>query len=211
MNLMKFKGADDAVKLTIRLSAGYCIILTIAFASSIIFLINKIEKAYGQALVIDRQGEVYEASSLSASDMRQYEKNISLALNLIGNKGKELLNEYNDVNMLNSLIQKNIRYGVRIKDVEINTQTIPVSGKIIFTQTGYRARGSISRNIEAEFTIYDMLSRSEENAHGAKIEDWIVRYSEPVESNGANTSQAASPGKNENQSETSKPTDHGTE
>ena len=43
---MKFKGADDAVKLTIRLSAGYCIILTIAFASSIIFLINKIEKAY---------------------------------------------------------------------------------------------------------------------------------------------------------------------
>ena len=34
---------------------------------------------------------------------------------------------------------------------------------------------------------------------------------EPVESNGANTSQAASPGKNENQSETSKPTDHGTE
>ena len=33
----------------------------------------------------------------------------------------------------------------------------------------------------------------------------------PVESNGTNTSQAASPGKNENQSETSKPTDHGTE
>ena len=39
----------------------------------------------------------------------------------------------------------------------------------------------------------------------------VVRYSEPVESNGTNTSQAASPGKNENQSETSKPTDHGTE
>ena len=51
---MKFKGADDAVKLTIRLSAGYCIILTIAFACSIIFLINKIEKAYGQALVIEK-------------------------------------------------------------------------------------------------------------------------------------------------------------
>ena len=115
--------------------------------------------------------------------------------------------------MLNSLIQKNIRYGVRIKDVEINTQTIPVSGKITFTQTGYRARGSISRNIEAEFTIYDMLSRSEENAHGAKIEDWIVRYSEPVESNEtyAYTPQAASPNKNENQSETFKPAEHGTE
>ena len=66
MNLMKFKGADDAVKLTIRLSAGYCIILTIAFASSIIFLINKIEKAYGQALVIDREKSMRQAACLPA-------------------------------------------------------------------------------------------------------------------------------------------------
>ena len=152
-------------------------------------------------MVIDKNGEVYETSSLPAGAMRKYEYlnhvktfvthwyafdestyegNISLALNLIGNKGKELLNEYNDVNMLNSLIQKNIRYGVTIKDVEIHTNTIPVSGKILFTQTGYRARGSVSRDIEAEFTLYD-VSRSEDNAHGAKIEDWIVRYSEPVE------------------------------
>ena len=43
-------------------------------------------------------------------------KNITSALNLIGNKGKELLNEYNDVNMLNSLVQKNIRYGVSIDE-----------------------------------------------------------------------------------------------
>lgn len=231
MNLMKFKGADNAVKLTIRLSAGYCIILTIAFVSCTVYLSTKIEKAYSQALVIDKQGEVYKTSSLSASDMRQYEymnhvktfvtnwyafdessyeKNISLALNLIGNKGKEMLNEYNDVNMLNSLIQKNIRYGVRIKDVEINTHTIPVSGKITFTQTGYRARGSISREIEAEFTIYDMLSRSEENAHGAKIEDWIVRYSEPVESDGTSPIETISGERNENLSESSNKNNHGS-
>lgn len=231
MNLMKFKGADNAVKLTIRLSAGYCIILTIAFVSCTVYLSTKIEKAYSQALVIDKQGEVYKTSSLSASDMRQYEymnhvktfvtnwyafdessyeKNISLALNLIGNKGKEMLNEYNDVNMLNSLIQKNIRYGVRIKDIEINTHTIPISGKITFTQTGYRARGSISREIEAEFTIYDMLSRSEENAHGAKIEDWIVRYSEPVESDGTSPIETISGERNENLSESSNKNNHGS-
>ena len=230
MNLMKFKGADDAVKLTIRLSVGYCVILTIAFLSNTVYLSTKIEKAYSQVLVIDKHGEVYETSNLSASDMRQYEymnhvktfvtnwyafdesnyeKNISLALNLIGNKGKELLNEYNDVNMLNSLIQKNIRYGVRIKDIEINTHTIPVSGKITFTQTGHRARGSISREIEAEFTIYDMQSRSEENAHGAKIEDWIVRYSEPVESDGISPIETIPGERNENLSESSNKNDHG--
>ena len=52
----------------------------------------------------------------------------------------------------------------------------------LFTQTGYRARGKISRKVEAEFSIYD-VSRSEENAHGAKIEDWIVHYSAPIEDN----------------------------
>lgn len=232
MNLMKFKGVDNAVRLTIRLSAGYCILLTIAFVCCVIYLSTKIEKAYSQALVIDRHGEVYKTSSLSASDMRKYEymnhvktfvtnwyafdessyeKNISLALNLIGNKGKELLNEYNDVNMLNSLIQKNIRYGVRIKDLEINTHTIPVSGKITFTQTGYRARGCISREIVAEFTIYDMLSRSEDNAHGAKIEDWIVRYSEPVESDATYPAVAMASERNKNQSEPSNKDNHGSE
>lgn len=203
MDLMKFKGVDNAVKMTIRLSIGYCVILTIAFITSIIYQTIKLEKAYSQALVIDKNGEVYKASGMPASNMRRfeyinhvktfvgkwyafdentYEGNIASALNLIGNKGKELLNEYNDVNMLNSLVQKNIRYGVSIDEITIDMGTIPVTGKILFTQTGYRARGKVSRKVEAEFSIYD-VSRSEENAHGAKIEDWIVHYSAPIEDN----------------------------
>lgn len=200
---MKFKGVDNAVKMTIRLSIGYCVILTAAFITCIIYQTIKLEKAYSQALVIDKNGEVYEASRMPASNMRRfeyinhvktfvskwyafdentYERNIISALNLIGNKGKELLNEYNDVNMLNSLVQKNIRYGVSIDEIVIDMNTIPVTGKVVFTQTGYRARGKISRKVEAEFSIYD-VSRSEENAHGAKIEDWIVHYSAPIEEN----------------------------
>lgn len=37
MDLMKFKGVDNAVKMTIRLSIGYCVVLTIVLlhASSI--------------------------------------------------------------------------------------------------------------------------------------------------------------------------------
>lgn len=71
--LDKFKGADDTVRLTIRLSIGYCILLTAAFVSCIIYLTVKIEKAYSQALVIDKNGEVYETSSLPAGSMRKYE------------------------------------------------------------------------------------------------------------------------------------------
>lgn len=67
MNLTQFKSADDAVRLTIRLSVGYCVLLTLAFVSCLIYLSVQIEKAQAQALVIDRKGEVntyYGAISL---------------------------------------------------------------------------------------------------------------------------------------------------
>lgn len=101
-------------------------------------------------------------------------------MNLIGNRGKELLSEYNDINMHNSLIQKNIIYSVTIKDIRVDMKTVPVSGEILFTQTGYRARGGVSRDVLAKFTLYD-VSRSRENSHGVKIESWEVNYSEPKE------------------------------
>ena len=129
---------------------------------------NKIDAAYTKALVLDTSGQVYDVAAIESAAMRKYEyenhiktfvslwysfdestyeNNVTLALNLIGNRGKELYNEYNDINMLNSLIQKNIRYGVIIKDIHINMQTVPISGDILFTQTGYRARGSVARDI----------------------------------------------------------------
>ena len=48
MDLMKFKGVDNAVKMTIRLSIGYCVVLTIAFMTCIIYQTMKLEKAYRQ-------------------------------------------------------------------------------------------------------------------------------------------------------------------
>lgn len=44
MDLMKFKGVDNAVKMTIRLSIGYCVVLTIAFITCIIYQTMKLEK-----------------------------------------------------------------------------------------------------------------------------------------------------------------------
>lgn len=43
MDLMKFKGVDNAVKMTIRLSIGYCVVLTIAFITCIIYQTMKLE------------------------------------------------------------------------------------------------------------------------------------------------------------------------
>ena len=78
-------------------------------------------------MVLDTSGQVYDVAAIESAAMRKYEyenhiktfvslwysfdestyeDNVTLALNLIGNRGKELYNEYNDINMLNSLIQK---------------------------------------------------------------------------------------------------------
>lgn len=196
MKLTQFKTVDKAFKATVISCLCCCLISGISFVISIIYIYQKAEKAYEHALVIDKSGKVYETTPALSSDMRifeyedhvkhfvqlwysfdenSYEKNLNEALNLIGNKGKELLNEYKDVNMLNTLIQKNIRYEISIQDIHIDMSTLPVSGEIIFTQTGLRSRGGLSREIHAKFTLYD-VSRSRENSHGAKIDKWEVNY-----------------------------------
>lgn len=199
MNLMTFKSIDRTQKTTTILAISICLIVTVSFSVCFIYMANKVTKASQEALVLDTKGQAYNVIPIAASDMREleyeyhvklfvtkwysfdensYASNIDAGLYLIGNKGKELLNEYKSLDMANSLIQKNIRYGVIIKDVQVNMNTIPVSGSITFTQTGYRAGGSSARDITAEFTLTD-VSRSNENVNGVKIEDWIVHYSAP--------------------------------
>jgi hypothetical protein len=176
-------------------------IMAVAFVSCFFYLSNKIDAAYTKALVIDTSGGVHEVTPVLAVEMRMYEyenhirtfvntwyafdesnynANIEKALALIGNRGKELVSEYRDVDMYNSLIQKNIRYGVIIKEIHVEMGTLPVSGNITFTQMGFRAKGSSARDVYAEFTLYD-VNRSRENPHGVKIEDWRVSYSQPRE------------------------------
>ena len=201
MDLMKLKTVDQAFKTTVMVAVICCLIMGVSFSAAAIYLSNKIDNVLEKALVLDASGQVYNATSIELDAMRKfeyedhikkfvslwysfdestYERNIEEALHLIGNQGKMLFNEYNDVNMLNSLIQKNLRYGIIIKDLRVDMQTIPVSGEVLFTQTGYRARGSIARDVSVKFTLYD-VSRSAENSHGVKIDNWEVRYSEPRE------------------------------
>ena len=137
MDLMKFKTVDQAFKTTVMVAVICCLIMGVSFSAAAIYLSNKIDNVLEKALVLDASGQVYNATSIEVDAMRKfeyedhikkfvslwysfdestYERNIEEALHLIGNQGKMLFNEYNDVNMLNSLIQKNLRYGIIIKD-----------------------------------------------------------------------------------------------
>lgn len=127
MDLTKFKTVDQAFKTTVIIAVSCCVVMGISFTICFFYLSNKIDVAYTKALVLDTSGQVYDVAAIESAAMRKYEyenhiktfvslwysfdestyeDNVTLALNLIGNRGKELYNEYNDINMLNSLIQK---------------------------------------------------------------------------------------------------------
>lgn len=197
MNLTNIKGINKSVKGMRNLIILFAAVLTIGFVGSFLILSNKIDTAYTKSFIFDNKGNVYQTSTIDTKEMRGYEyenhiktffslwysfdeytykSNVEQALELIGDKGKELLNEYNDLNIYNTLIQKNIRYGIAITDIKVDLNTIPISGFIKGLQTGYRAKGSISRVVEVRFTLYD-VARSQKNVHGCKIDDWSVNYS----------------------------------
>jgi hypothetical protein len=201
MNLKSLEKIDTAIKRTSMLAIVFCIILATAFVISFLYLSSKIDEIATKALVIDTRGNTYETTAVPAIEMRvfeyenhvktfcslwyafdenNYEKNIETGLHLIGDVGKEMLNEYNDAAILGSLITKNIRYGVTIKDININMNTLPVSGTLHAMQTGYRARGSVSRDMSISFTLYD-VTRSRENVHGCKIGEWKVKFTKHEE------------------------------
>lgn len=203
MDLLTFTKGDQAVKLTTRLALVYCVVITIAFIASFFIQTKEISKITEKMLVIDTRGQVYNANSISGADARIYEyknhikmfytywysfdensfkEHIEAGLHLIGDRGKELLNEYNDEQVEKKLSEKNLRYETKITDIVIDMNTNPVSGRIEGIQSGKRARGSISRKLCARFTLED-VSRSEENLHGCKIVAWEIYESTVINEN----------------------------
>lgn len=199
MDLLKFKRVDELISTTKWVALCCCTLMAVSFLVSSLLLYSKIDQLSEKVLVLDTSGKVYDTQLYNTPEMRRFEyedhirtfvskwyaidegtykSNIESALHLIGNNGKRLLDDYNDLNMYNTLVQKNISYSVAIEELHINMSTMPISGEVKFLQTGYRARGSISRLIHARFTLYD-VSRTRNNSHGAKIEDWEVKYYDP--------------------------------
>lgn len=186
-------------------------IIALAFAVSFFFVSKQINNMQNTVLVLDKSGAAANASAVNADYMRvyeyenhvktfiqlwyafdenNYENNIKMGLEMLGDCGKDLLNQYNDLGMLNLLRQKNIHYNVAIKDIKVDMNTLPISGIVTVTQTGIRAKGQLSREMVIHFTLSD-VSRSRENVHGCKIDTWNVQYSQPTitnsETQGENT------------------------
>lgn len=210
MKMQVFETAQENYKKSIGFAKFVISIVLITSLASNLFLGYKLSQANKTAIVLDTKGMIYNTKSMGLEDTRIFEyedhiktfytnwysfdesnfdQHIEKGLNMIGDNGKELYNEYNDLQIKTNLIQKNLRYDVRISNVSIDMNTNPISGTIQGIQTCIRAKGSKSRTIYAKFTIYD-TTRSKENVHGCKIDKWQVYESRELsEQNDSTTTQ----------------------
>jgi hypothetical protein len=113
-------------------------------------------------------------------DENTFETNIERALYLIGNQGKDMLTTYTNSDIHASMQQKNIFYEVKIIDVKINMETKPRTGYIEGIQTVKGIKGQASRTIDCTFSLHDQ-TRSRQNPHGIRIEEWKVISSVKIE------------------------------
>jgi len=115
-----------------------------------------------------------------AFDESSFEPNIESALYMIGDVGKAMYQKYLEDNILRTLKQMNMSVTVEIIDTQIDMNTMPHTGYITGIQTIKRTRGSVSRNMNCTFELWD-VSRSRNNPHGVRIEKWNVVNNSVIE------------------------------
>ncbi len=201
MELTILKNGNKAVRMTTCLALIYCIIISMASIAGYYFISKEIRNVTGKMILIDTRGQVLEGSVINLREGRvfEYENHVRLfytywysfsessfknhieaGLNLIGEKGKELYNEYKDQNVERLLSEKNLQCEVQITDIKIDMSTLPVSGYIEGIQTIRRAKGLVSRKLNVRFTLYDTDSRTRSNIHACKIDEWDIYESSVI-------------------------------
>lgn len=197
-SLVSYKSAFELTKIIV-------IVMIVVFGSILLFgfiyMQNQITDLQEKVIIIDTRGQLYPSGTAHREDMRIYEyqnhvktfynlwygfdensykNNIEAGLYLLGECGIEMLNFYEQENVERMLYEKNMRFEVRVQDIQINMQTIPISGKIEGEQTIKRNQGKITRLLNFTFTLHD-VDRSEKNPHGVKIENWEIKEQEIIQ------------------------------
>ena len=159
---------------------------------------NKIEQYQNKLWLLDKEtGEVYKAvksNGISKEERKveykhlvtdfykcfyefdqfTFENHINSALNLIGESGKEMYEEYKRDGVIMKLQEGNQRVTVEIDSIFIDMDSKPIRGIAYAKQTTERSNGKLSRHLNSQFLIYDLDTKTEENPHAAMIEDFQV-------------------------------------
>ena len=198
-SLFDYKSAYKTSMAFFALVVCFCIAAVILMA---VYMHGELEKQNVMIYVMDKTGAITTAdkSELDVSgrlyeyedhvktfyrkwyafDESSFETNIESALYMIGEIGKRMYQKYMEDNILRTLKQMNMAVTVEIKEVYVDMNTMPRTGYITGIQTIKRLKGSVSRNMNCTFELWD-VSRSRNNPHGVKIEKWEVINNSVIE------------------------------
>jgi len=198
-SLFNYKSAYKTSMMFFAFSVCFCVVAVVFMAA---YMYREMEKLNTIIYVMDKTGAITTAdrSELDVSgrlyeyedhvktfyrkwyafDESSFEPNIESALYLIGDVGKIMYQKYMEDNILRTLKQMNMAVMVEIKEVQVDMNTMPRTGYITGVQTIKRLRGSVSRNLNCTFELWD-VSRSRNNPHGVRIEKWEVFNNSVIE------------------------------
>lgn len=198
-SLFDYKSAFKTSMLFFVLVCCFCVFAVILMA---VYMYKELEKQSMMIYVMDKSGAISTADRNEldvtgrlyeyedhvktfyrkwyAFDESSFDPNIESALYMIGDIGKKMYQKYMEDNVLRTLKQMNMSVTIEIKDVQVDMNTMPRTGYITGIQTIKRTRGSVSRNMNCTFELWD-VSRSRNNPHGVKIEKWDVINNSVIE------------------------------
>lgn len=200
-SLFDYKSAYKASMMFFAFAVCCCVFAVIGMA---VYMHKALEKQNSMIYVMDKTGSISTADNneLDVSgrlfeyedhvktfykkwygfDEDSFEPNTTSALYLIGDVGKKMYQKYMEDNILRTLRQMNMRVYVEVKEVYIDMNSMPRTGHITGVQTIKRLKGTVSRNMNCTFELWD-VSRSRNNPHGVKIEKWDVVNNAVIEDN----------------------------
>lgn len=105
-------------------------------------------------------------------DQFNFDSNVDKALNLIGDKGKELLALYEEKEIKKKLIEGNMEITTKVEKINFDPKN-PYHGISYAIQTLRKGKNIARRKVNAEFLL-EPCGRSDKNPHGVLIKTWKI-------------------------------------
>jgi len=191
-------GYDSAFKL---IKVAFLLVIGLSILSNCFvyyYAIKKIDEHNNSFWLLDKKtGEVYQAIRSTritieerkveykhlVSDFYKYfyefdqftfEDHINKALNLVGESGKEMYEEYKRDGVMRKLQEGNQRVTIEVDSIIIDMSATPIKGIAYARQTTERAGGKLSRHLNSRFFIHDLDVKTDANPHAAMLEDFQI-------------------------------------
>jgi len=171
-----------------------------AMTASVLFAYQTNQAALHRAYVVTNQGTIIAETaagdidareievrnhvtlfmkSMYSFDERSFEKNVERALNLIGDDGLLIANEYKRAKTLEQLIKTNGIISLEVDSMWTAMDNNPYKVRVFARQNYETSLSKMSSRIWADMHVKN-VSRSVKNVHGLLIENFNIIKNEPI-------------------------------